>query len=312
LVARRLLGRTGLEVSGVCVGAGVLGNMPEVFGYHVPLERAVATVHSALSGPFNFLDTSNNYGYGESERRIGRALGEAGGLPSGFVLATKVDSDASGDFSGERVRRSLDESLERLGLDRLELVYLHDPERVTFDETMAPDGAVNALVEAQRNGVIDHLGVAGGPIELMRRYVRTGIFEVVLTHNRFTLVDRSAEALLDEANELGVAVVNAAVFGGGVLAKGPDVLRDYAYTRADEEVMRRIEEMAATCLRFGVPLAAAALQFSLRDPRIASTVVGMSAPERVGETLALARAHVPDQLWERLRPLAAPKDSWLY
>jgi D-threo-aldose 1-dehydrogenase len=127
------------------------------------------------------------------------------------------------------VRRSLQESLERLGLERLALVYLHDPEHISFEDGVAPGGPVQALVELQREGLIDHLGVAGGPIDLMRRYIRTGAFEVVITHNRFTLVDRSAEPLLDEARELDVAVVNAAPFGGGVLAKGPAAVRDYAY-----------------------------------------------------------------------------------
>jgi hypothetical protein len=164
-----------------------------LYGYEVSTERALRTLRAVLAGPINFLDTSNNYGDGESERRIGVALREAGGLPDGFVLATKVDRDASGDFSGARVRRSLQESLERLGLERLALVYLHDPEHIAFEDGVAPGGPVQALVELQREGLIDHLGVAGGPIDLMRRYIQTGAFEVVITHNRFTLVDRSAE-----------------------------------------------------------------------------------------------------------------------
>jgi D-threo-aldose 1-dehydrogenase len=297
---RRPLGRTGLRVTGVCVGGAALGSMPENFGYSVPADRAVQTVRRVLSGPINFLDTSNNYSGGDSERRIGMALRAAGGLPAGFVLATKVDRDDAGDFSGTRVRRSLHESLERLGLERLELVYLHDPEHITFDEGVGPGGPVEALVELRQEGLIDHIGVAGGPIDLMRRYIRTGVFEVVITHNRFTLVDQSAEPLLDEARELGVAVVNAAPFGGGVLAKGLAARSTYAYEPAGDGVARRIKHVEATCRRHGVPLAAAALQFSLRDPRVASTILGISAPERVDETVGLARWPIPDELWEDL------------
>jgi D-threo-aldose 1-dehydrogenase len=310
-LALRALGRTGLQVTGLCVGGSPLGDMSELYGYEVSPERALSTLRRVLAGPVNFLDTSNNYGDGESERRIGAALREAGGLPEGFVLATKVDRDASGDFSGARVRRSLQESLERLGLERLALVYLHDPEHIAFEAGVGPGGPVEALVELRHEGLIDHLGVAGGPIDLMRRYIRTGAFEVVITHNRFTLVDRSAEPLLDEAAALDVAVVNAAPFGGGVLAKGPKAVRDYAYAPAHPTVMELIEEMDAACRRHEVPLAAAALQFSLREPRVASTIVGISAPERVEETVALARWPIPAALWDELEPLAAPRELWL-
>jgi D-threo-aldose 1-dehydrogenase len=310
-LALRPLGRTGLQVTALCVGGSPLGNMSALYGYEVSTERALRTLRAVLAGPINFLDTSNNYGDGESERRIGAALREAGGLPDGFVLATKVDRAASGDFSGARVRRSLQESLDRLGLERLALVYLHDPEHISFEDGVAPGGPVQALVELQREGLIDHLGVAGGPIDLMRRYIRTGAFQVVITHNRFTLVDRSAEPLLDEARELDVAVVNAAPFGGGVLAKGPAAVRDYAYGPAHPDVMARIEAMDAACARHDVPLAAAALQFSLGEPRVASTIVGISAPERVEETVALARWPIPAGLWDELLALVPARGLWL-
>src|ERR1700677_2639810 len=131
---RRLLGRTRLQVSPVCIGTSPLASMPALYGYEVAQERAEATILATFRSPFNFMDTSNNYGGGAAERRIGRALTASGGLPAGFVLATKVDADPrTGDFSGERVRRSVQESLERLGLDRIQLMYLHDPEyHLTF------------------------------------------------------------------------------------------------------------------------------------------------------------------------------------
>ena len=160
---RRPLGRTGLLVSPVCIGTSPLASMPEHYGYAVGRERAEATISAALAGPFNFIDTSNNYGDGAAERSIGRVLAAAGGLPPGYVLATKADADAqTGDFSGERVKRSAGESLERLGLDRVQLMYLHDPElHLTFAEAMAPGGAVEALAQLRDQGVAGHLGVAG-------------------------------------------------------------------------------------------------------------------------------------------------------
>jgi D-threo-aldose 1-dehydrogenase len=310
-ISPRPLGRTGLQVTPVCVGGGPLGSMPENFGYEVPADRAIRTVRRALAGPFNFLDTAAGYSDGESERRIGAALAEAGGLPAGFVLATKVDPDSTtGDFSGAQVRRSAEGSLRRLGVDRLQLVYLHDPEVISFEEGMAPGGPVEALIRLQQQGLIEHLGVAGGPVELMARYLRTGAFEVLITHNRWTLVDRSADGLLDEAVSLGIGAVNGAPFGGGILAKGPAADPNYCYSPAADEVLRRVRDMEVACARHGVPLAAAALQFSTRDPRIASTIVGISRPERVDETVRLASWEIPRQLWDVLEPLAAPKALW--
>jgi D-threo-aldose 1-dehydrogenase len=299
LVGKRPLGPTGLEVTGVCVGGAPLGSMPEDYDA-VGAEQGIAVARRALEGPFNFLDTANNYGAGESERRIGVALRDVGGVPDGFVLATKVDRDAAGDFSGARVRRSLEESFHRLGLSRAQLVYLHDPEHISFEEGMAPGGPVEALVGLRDEGLIEHLGVAGGPIDLLLRYLDTGVFEVALTHNRFTLVDRSAEPLLDAAAVRGLAAVNGAPFGGGVLAKGAERRPSYAYQPLTAQARSRIAALAKTCARHGVPLAAAALQHSLRDARIASTVVGMSTPERVDDVARLAQVPIPQELWEEL------------
>ncbi len=297
----RVLGSTGLEVTPLCVGTSPLGNTPLPYSRDVPEEDAVATIRRALASPINFLDTGNNYG--DAERRIGIVLRDHGGVPAGFVLATKVDRDmATGDFSGDRVRRSVEESLERLGLDRLPLVHLHDPERLTFEAATAPDGPLEALQALKEEGVIAHLGVAGGPIDLLRRYIRTGAFSVVLTHNRYSLIDQSAEPLFEEAGELGVAVLNAAPFGGGVLAGAPQAQGYYGYREAGPEILARIEALHAACARHDVPLAAAAVQFSTRDPRIVSTVVGVSKPERVDRLVELARTPIPPELWDELNP----------
>ncbi|WP_219414331.1 aldo/keto reductase [Pseudonocardia nigra] len=307
----RPLGKTGLTVSAVCAGGSGIGGMPQVFGYDTPAERGIATAARVLAGPIAFLDTSNGYSGGESERRIGAAVAQAGGLPDGFVLATKVDRDASGDFSGARVRRSLEESLERLGLDRVPLLYLHDPEHISFDEGMAAGGPVEELLRIRDEGLAEHLGVAGGPVALMDRYLGTGAFEVLLTHNRYTLLDRSADALLTGAVERGVAVVNAACFGGGILAKGAAATGKYAYREAHPEVLAAVRGMEDACARHGVPLAAAALQFSMRDERISSTVVGFSRPERVDEVVRQATMDIPPALWPELERLLPTPDHWL-
>ena len=307
------LGGTGLQVTRLCIGGAPLGSAPKAFGYEVDLDRALATLRRAFEGPFNFMDTSNNYGGGNSERRIGMAIAERGGLPEGFVLASKVDRDSVTEaFDGLRVRRSFEESLSHLGLDHLQLLYLHDPEFITFKEAMRPGGAVEALLAIRDEGLVSHIGVAGGPLDLLSRFVGTGAFEVVETHSRYTLLDRSAEEFIATSSERGLGVVNGAAFGGGVLAKGVAQLPKYAYQELSAEARRRIEEMESVCSEAGVPLKAAALQFSLRNPLISSTVVGVSLPQRIAETVELASLPIPDATWEKLDKLALPPNQWLY
>jgi D-threo-aldose 1-dehydrogenase len=311
--SRRPLGKTGLSVSPVCVGCAPLGDMPNTFEYSVSKQRAFGTLRAVFGSPLNFLDTAASYGDGESERRIGEVLRQIGGLPEGCVLATKADRDPkSGDFSGDQMRRSVERSLRLLGLSRLQLVHLHDPEfldepgREPFEYMMAPGGPVEALAGLKEEGVIEHLGVAGGPVDLLIRFVRTDLFEAVITHNRYTLVNRTAEPLLDLAVQRGVAALNAAPYGSGILAKGPDAYARYEYREAPQEMVESVRKMDDVCREFGVPLAAAALQFSLRDARVVSTIVGISRPERVEQTLELATHPIPDELWPILDSLVPP------
>ncbi len=155
------------------------------------------------------------------------------------------------------------------------------------------------------------MGVAGGPVEMMAQFIRTGVFEVVLTHNRFNLVDRSAEPLIAEAASANIGVVNAAVFGGGILAKGTSHSDRYAYRKASPEVLSRVRAMEEACQSHGVSLRAAALQMSVRDPRVSSTIVGTATPAHVDELVGLVSEPVPDQLWDELAGLAAPEGQWL-
>jgi len=302
--SRRTLGGTGLSVSPLCVGCAPLGDMPETFDFSVDEERASETLRAVLGSPINFLDTAASYGDGESERRIGRMLEETGGLPEDVVLATKADRDLkTGEFSGEQMRRSVERSLRLLGMDRLQLLYLHDPEHESFDHMMSDGGPVEVLVGLKEEGVIQHLGVAGGPIDLMIRFVQTDLFEAVITHNRYTLVNRTADPLFEVAAERGVAALNAAPYGSGILAKGPDAYARYEYKEAPKEMVEQVRAMRDACREFDVPLAAAALQFSLKDHRIVSTIVGMSRPERVEQTLDLATHPIPAELWDRIDAL---------
>lgn len=309
---RHKLGRTDLDVTKLCVGGGPLGSVPHLFGHDTPAEAGIQTAIGALTGPTNFLDTGNSYSNGESERRVGEALTRLGGLPEGRVLATKLDRDLkTGEFTGDRMWRSLEESFNRLGVESVQVLHLHDPEHIGFDVAMKKNGPFAALAEMKRQGLAKHIGVAGGPISMLLDFVRTDLFDVVLTHNRYTLVDRSAEPLLDEAAARNVAVLNGAVFGGGVLATTPKKDVTYAYRQASPGMAAAIHRAADIARRYDVQLGALALQFSTRDPRIASTVVGVSSPARIADTLDNFEVQIPDEAWEEIQGVAAPRSDWL-
>jgi D-threo-aldose 1-dehydrogenase len=278
--------------------------MPETFAYEVSEENALIAARAFFAGSLNFIDTAASYGDGESEHRLGLVLRELGQLPPNFVLSTKADRDLqSGAFTGAQMRLSVERSLRLLGLEKLQLVYLHDPEHISFEEAMKPGGPVEALQQCKAESLIAHLGVAGGPIDLMTRFVETGLFEGAISHNRFTLLNREAEPFWDTCARWGVAALNAAPYGSGILAKGPSAYPRYMYGQASPEFLRRAGLMEEACQRYGLPLRAAALQFSLRDTRITSTIVGLTRPERLLETLEIAQLSIPDELWAELDAL---------
>jgi D-threo-aldose 1-dehydrogenase len=300
-LARKPFGQTGLSVPPIAVGCAPLGNMPETFAYGVTEEDALATIRAALDSPIPYIDTAALYGDGESERRVGLVLRERGGLPANAFLQTKEGRDPrDNDFSGETVKRRMERSLQLLGVDRIEVVFLHDQEWTTFEAAMAPGGPVEVLQRFRDEGVIGHLGVAGGPIPLQVQYIETELFDAVIHHNRFNLLNRSAEPLIEAAAARGMAILNAAPYGSGMLAKGPDAYPRYAYQQATEEMIDRARRFAAVAERHGVPVPAVALQFSTRDPRITATIVGMSQPERLAETVRFFTTPIPDALWDEI------------
>jgi D-threo-aldose 1-dehydrogenase len=162
------------------------------------------------------------------------------------------------------------------------------------------------LQRFKEEGVIEHVGVAGGPIDMLMRYVETDAFEAVITHNRYTLLNQTAEPLIELAHQRGVGVLNGAPYGSGLLAKGPAAYPRYAYTPAPDDLLTRAHAIERICADFGIPIAAPALQFSLRDQRIVSTIVGVSRPERLQQTLELAAIAIPDEMWTRLEAYVGP------
>jgi len=312
------IGNTGLEVTEICFGTAGLGDMPATFGYSVDDTRARETLNAIFEGPVNFLDTSRNYGSGRSEARIGAAIAERGGLPEGFILATKLDRDnETNRFDADQARRSLEQSLDALGLDRVHVLHLHDPEYAAdLDEVTRTGGAMDELFKIKEEGLADAVGLAMGKIDVMFPLLRAYPFDCLVTHNRYSLINRQADQIITYAHDKGMAVFNAAPYASGVLAKGADVMPLITYQKASEEDLAPVRAIERICAEYGVPVGAAALQLCTRDPRITSTIVGVTKPERVEQTLQWAGVDVPEATWDALNAFdystRDPEESRVY
>ena len=310
-VERVPLGRTGLMVPKICFGTTSLADMPVTYGYAVDVERAKATVNAIFDGPAPFLDTSRNYGMGRSEERIGAVIRERGGLPKDAIISTKLDRDMDDRrFDAAQARRSIEESLETLGVDKVHILHLHDPEHASsLAGVTGPKGAIAELFKMKEERLCDAVGLAAGNVEIMMPMLRDWDFDALITHNRFTLVNRNAEPMMDLAKKKGIAVLNAAPYAAGVLAKGSGSFKRYVYQEATDEVLDPIRRVEEVCAKHNIPTGAAALQFSMRDPRVASTICGVSKPERVAETLEWAAWPIPEAAWKDLMALPASTED---
>lgn len=312
----RPFGRTGFDVTSLCVGTSSWGGARDGESEPEADARVAEMSRSFTAGAIavNFLDTSNAYGDGRSEPLIGSALAasitslaEPGAGAGGLVVQTKLDRDiATGDFSADRMWRSVEESLSRLGLDRLQILYLHDPESIGFNAAMAAGGPGSALVAMKDQGITQSIGISGGPVDMLQQFVETGLFDALVTHNRFTLVDRSASDLFDAATSRNVGIANAAPYGAGILTGDPRFARTYGYRPATPAILSTVEALQRVCNKFDVPLATAALQYSLREPRIHSTIVGVSSLPRLKATIDDATVDLPEEIWAELDAVVPP------
>jgi D-threo-aldose 1-dehydrogenase len=304
------LGRSEVMVTPLGFGTSGLGDMPDTYGYSVDSQRAEATVEAIFAGAVNLIDTSRIYGLGRSESRIGAVIRERG-LPDDFVVSTKIDRDPTTNvFDAAQARRSVEQSLKALGVEKIDLLHLHDPEHArSLDEATGRDGALGELFRIKEEGLATAVGLAAGVVDIMTPLLKDWDFDALITHNRFTLANRNASAMMDVAMARGIAVLNAAPYAGGVLAKGTSEFKRYVYQQSGDAVLEPIRQIEAICARHGVPPGAAALQFSMRDPRVTSTICGVTKPERVEQTLEWARFPVPEACWQELMALPFATDD---
>ena len=316
--SRVRLGRSAVQVTRLGLGTAPLGGLFAPVGD----ADAAAAIARAYAEGLRLFDTAPLYGSGLAERRIGRALRRH---PRGeFVLATKVGRllragappdrtqfrggrplfpDALPvnpvfDFSYDGVLRSAEESLDRLGLERIDILHIHDPDD-HYDEARA--GAYAALARLRREGVIGAVGVGMNGTAVLLRFARDTDVDCFLVAGRYTLLDQSAlPDLLPVCLARGIAVIAGGVFNSGILAApAPDATFDYG--PAAPEVIAKARRLEAACAAHGVPLAAAAIQFPFGHPAVTAVVVGCRSEREVAENVQMFRHPIPASLWDDLR-----------
>ncbi|MFH9084876.1 aldo/keto reductase [Streptomyces sp. NPDC017673] len=308
------LGRGGVEVTPLGLGVAALGNLYTPVGD----EQAHAAVRAAWERGIRYFDTAPHYGLGLSERRLGAALREYDRAE--YTVSTKVGrrlepADGTGDdlangfavpaahrrvwdFTADGVRRTLEASLERLGLDRVDVVYLHDPD--DHAEQAFREG-YPALEKLRAEGVVGAIGAGMNQAEMLARFVRDTDVDVVLCAGRYTLLDQSAATeLLPEAVRRGVSVVIGGAFNSGLLAD-PTHHATYDYTQAPPELLHRALRIKAVAERHGTTLRAAALAFCSAHPAVASVLAGARSAAEVHDCADQFATPVPDACWRELR-----------
>jgi D-threo-aldose 1-dehydrogenase len=324
---RTPIGGTGVQVTELGFGGAPLGNLYTA----IDDEVGFAAVRAAWDGGIRYFDTAPHYGLGLSERRLGAVLREK--PRAEFTVSTKVgrllvenprptgsDLESGGfavaddltrhyDYSRDGVRRSIDASLERLGLDRVDIVYLHDPEN-HMDQAVCE--GVPALVELREQGVIGAVGAGMNLVAPLMRFVTETDVDAVMLAGRWTLADRTGAPLLEACDQRGVSLVAAAPYNSGLLSRAyPPDESYFNYDRAPANVLAFARALADCCAAAGTTLPQAALQFPLQHRAVPTVVVGMRTETQARANLDWVAEPLPDSTWESLAALHASRPSAL-
>jgi D-threo-aldose 1-dehydrogenase len=293
-----MIGRTGISVTRLGLGTAPLGN------WHTPTsdEQAVAVVRAALAAGMNLVDTAPLYGAGLAEQRVGAAIAD---LPrEKVIISTKVgrlvqpDGGVIFDFSRDGVLRSHEASLKRLGVDRIDVLLIHDPDD---HGRQALDEAFPALAELRAQGAIGAIGAGMNQWQMLADFARNADFDCFLLAGRYTLLEQTSLEFLELCRSRNIGVFLGGVFNSGILATGPRPGAKFQYEDAPAAVLERAGRIEAVCQRHSVPLATAALQFAAAHPAVTALVLGGVTPLEVETNLRARTTLIPAELWDELR-----------
>ena len=322
-IQRTSIGSTDLAIDALGFGCASLGNL-----YHtVSDEEATDILGTAWSKGFRYFDTAPHYGQGLSERRVGDALRasnrrdyllttKVGRLlcPAGYAterhgFVSPMPFDISYDYSYDGVMRSFEDSLQRLGLDRIDILFMHDIGVVTHGDDnnrlfpIAMDGGYRALDELRRDGRVSAIGLGVNEFEVCEQALEYGDWDCFLLAGRYTLLEQtSLDTFLPKCIDRNCSIIIGGAYNSGILAtgvsgKGP---WHYDYGPAPDDVVTKVSAIEGLCAEFDIPLAAAALQFPLAHPAVASVIPGIGNVRRIDQTLELFSTEIPDGFWNEL------------
>ncbi len=319
-----MLGKTDLEISLPALGAAPIADLYEI----IDEERAVGTLVSAIRQGVTLIDTSPLYGMGLSELRVGAALrhtpefevlisSKVGRVTNPFeppqdrqVFAGGLNHSVSYDYSYDGVMRSIEQSLLRLGRDKIDLALVHDLDRWTHGEAFtdayatAMKGAVVALRSLKEQGVIRAFGAGLNDAEAADQFSRDCSPDAILLAGRYSLLEQPAlDSFLPFASEQGIGVILGGVFNSGILATGAIKGARYDYAEAPAEIMERVRQIETVCERHSTPLRRAAVQFAIAHPAVSSLILGAASAEEVTTQIDDVGQSVPVELWSELKEL---------
>ncbi|MSP13778.1 MAG: aldo/keto reductase [Chloroflexi bacterium] len=297
-ISLKPVGQTGLQVTSMGLGAAPLGKIDRV----IDTKTGVDIIHYALDHGVRFIDTAPLYGGGESERRIGIALA---GIPrDSYVLATKVgrlitpEGEIVYNFSRDGVLQSIEDSLKRLRLDRIDILHIHDPDN---HYRQALDEAYPTLADLRSQGVIKAVGSGMNQWQMLADFARNADFNCFLLAGRYSLLEQTSLDMLKLCQEKGIGIFLGGVYNSGILARGPRPGAQYNYQDPPPAILERVKRIEAVCNLHGVPLNVAAIQFARVHPAVTSIVIGAESAAEVAANIQALSFPIPSQLWVDLR-----------
>lgn len=322
---KRQIGKTKLQVTELGFGAATFGNL-----YHpMPDSAAEESITRAVELGLNQFDTAPYYGFGLSERRVGNALRQYDA--NDYIISTKVGrilepcakaEDKYGfcspmpfepkyDYSYDGVMRSFEHSIQRLGLPKIDILYMHDIGRVTHGDDhdrqfkIAMEGGYKAMDELRTQGLVSAIGLGVNEYEVCEQAMDHGYFDCFLLAGRYTLLEQNAlKTFLPRCLKENSSIILGGPYNSGILATGvrrQDVVPHYNYAPASESIIDAVAKIEDVCQEFNVPLAAAALQFSLAHPSVVSVIPGLSSASRVETTVEQMQTNIPAGFWSTLK-----------